>query len=440
MIKRPSLTTALTLKASLLVVPCVAGSQLPPEAVVLGIRKARAHQLAGRDAEQVAELEKLIEQNPDNATVLLELLDAYSQLKNPERIERIRELLRSRLAAPQNLPASVLADVTVDRRLGATEVRQAAAELERRAVEAGSDPALLRSALLGYERLDDLVKRRELVVRLLAAEPALRWRYELLQIDHESGRWEDVLHSVQALREQPIDQTWVSLFEIEALDQLARYDDCAAALDRLPLGRNTPEVVLDQLLRLAIVMLDAGRAAAAEKLIGRLHEHKPADVRFARLKAYLFGTVEQQVALEAQLFSSVIENQSVEVLVNDAAARMVRGDPQGAILLLERATTLSPENVVAWYNLVVAATKIERWPLVESAASRVIELDPKHARAYMMRGQARVKSQRFDDGMQDARRALGLDAALKPAWFVLYLGAKGKQDEAAASEYLQNSK
>jgi hypothetical protein len=99
----------------------------------------------------------------------------------------------------------VLAAVTIDQRLGATEVQQDTAELERRAVESGSDPVLLSRALLGYERLRDLVKRRELVVRLLAAEPALRWRYELLQIDYESGRWEDVLRSVKALREQPID-------------------------------------------------------------------------------------------------------------------------------------------------------------------------------------------------------------------------------------------
>jgi hypothetical protein len=204
-IKRRSLATALTLIACLQVMPCVTGSLLPPEEVVLGLRKARAHQLAGRDAEQVAELERLSEQNPDSATVLLELLDAYSQLKYPERIERIRELLRSRLEAPEYLPVSVLAAVTIDQRLGATEVQQATAELERRAVESGSDPVLLSRALLGYERLRDLVKRRELVVRLLAAEPALRWRYELLQIDYESGRWEDVLRSVKALREQPID-------------------------------------------------------------------------------------------------------------------------------------------------------------------------------------------------------------------------------------------
>ena len=417
-----------------------AAIDLPPEEVLLGLRQARAHELAGRVVEQRAVLEALVKNHPEDTKALFELFDFYSRNHDAENIARLRALLITQLQTPQRVPSSLLSDAIVDRRMGPAEIELMLAEVERRSALNSPDVALLRTLAAGYRRLDNPVKQRETLVRLIAVEPVLHWKYELIEIDQRLERWEDVLTELRALASETRRSTWLALRELDALVALGRIDEASSVIDHLVI---TPEIargLSEMAFARSIELLDRGSAPLAEKLLRRFSTANPSDRNLARAVAYLFGSVEDQAKLEASFVAGTLKSGDLETLVNDAAARVRAGDPASAIPLLEKATQVAPVNEVPRFNLAVAATKLEQWAVVERAATRTIEINNGQARARMLRAQARVKTGRIVEGMADAKAALAIDPALKQAWFVLYLGAKLQHDEAAAAEYLKKSK
>lgn len=417
-----------------------AAIELPPEDVLLAIRKARTHQAAGRVAEERAVLEKLVESHPTDTTSLLQLFDFYSRHADKDNIARLRTLLRAQLANAEHVPVSLLKAAIHDKRMDTQEVGLIVVELEKRSAAEPSDTMLLRTLLGGYERLEDRSKQRETIVRLVALEPPPRWRYELIWLDESLGRWEDVLTEVRALKTSKADADWLVLRELTALDALNRVDEAAAAIDRLQVTSATPETVIDELMARAMGFLDRGSTASAETLLRKLALAQPQKREIRRAIAYLFGTLEDQTSLEASFMETTLKSDDLETLINDAARRMMSGDAASAIPLLERAAVVAPKSELPWFNLAVAATKLERWPLVESAASKAIEINAAQPRALMLRAQARVKSGRVAEGMADAKAALAIDPKLKQAWYVLYLGANRLHDEKAAAVYLEKSR
>ncbi len=417
-----------------------AAIELPPEDVLLAIRKARTHQAAGRVVEERAVLEQLVESHPSDTTSLLQLFDFYSRHADKDNIARLRALLRAQLANAEQIPLSLLKAAIQDKRMDEQEVRLMLAELEKRFAAEPSDTSIPRMLLTGYERLDDPGKQREQIVRLLALEPSARWKFELIRIDESLGRWEDLLAEVRAIKPGNAEAGWLLLRELAALDALNRVGEMALIIDRLEVTAATAESVVDELMARAMGLLDRGDTASAEKLLRKLALAQPQKRELGRAVAYLFGTLEEQASLEASYMDKTLKSDNLETLINDAARRMMNGDAASAIPILERAAVVAPKSELPWFNLAVAATKLERWPLVESAAGKAIEINAAQPRALMLRAQARVKSGRVAEGMADAKAALAIDPKLKQAWYVLYLGANRLHDEKAAAEYLEKSR
>jgi len=94
---------------------------------------------------------------------------------------------------------------------------------------------------------------------------------------------------------------------------------------------------------------------------------------------------------------------------NRGIAKQAKGDLDGAIADFSRAIELDPKHAVAYYNRGIA--KQAKGDLDGAIAdfSRAIELDPKHAVAYNNRGNAKDDKGDLDGAIADYSRAIELD-------------------------------
>lgn len=110
----------------------------------------------------------------------------------------------------------------------------------------------------------------------------------------------------------------------------------------------------------------------------------------------------------------------------------MRGDAAGAILLLERATALRPDQAAGWHSLAVAYLEAGRLDEAQRSCRKVLEIDPRHARALANLGAIVQRRGAHGDAERHYRAALAADAQLAQCWFnlgmLLFQGAR--HDEA----------
>ncbi|MGB1922205.1 MAG: tetratricopeptide repeat protein, partial [Alcanivorax sp.] len=163
-----------------------------------------------------------------------------------------------------------------------------------------------------------------------------------------------------------------------------------------------------------------------------------ANVQAARL-LYQQGNSDQASALMASLARQHPEL-STSLTITEAEMRNDRGDPQGALILLDQAVEAEPDNTELLYSRAMIAEKTGDLAKLERDLRRVLSISPDDASALNALGYTLAnRTQRLDEAYDYISRALALrpndPAILDSMGWVLY--KRGELE--AARDYLRRA-
>ena len=410
--------------------------EVPPIDVVVALRRARIAEDAGDIADARLLLDTIARKHPKEVLPLIRLVafhDAHDT--GYEGLPSLRARLTERLADPAlPLPARSLRYLVQERSLGVEQL----AVLEKRFVQRlatteflAAEEVELRDALdVLYQRTDDLEKQRENLGRILQIEPTFRTRWTALGLDLRMERWEDALALVEQMASEPNPAIAVPRIRLGLLAQLGRTEALLEALD----APDTDAALDAELLyTVAWALEDAGESAGAESVWRRLVELDPEDAAAREALLYLHGSLEEQRALAAAEASHWQAEEDPDALLERGTELLTTGDAAAALPLLERAAPHHPDSEMAWYNLGLAAQKLERWELVAEAFGRAAELNAQRVESFFNLGIALYELERCEEALAPLERTLELDPSRYQAHYYRggCLGVLGRQDEAA---------
>jgi tetratricopeptide (TPR) repeat protein len=346
----------------------------------------------------------------------------------------IRARLAERLADPATpVPPGVLAYLgRLDRDL--EELELIANALERR-VEAAArsgreaaprDRVELDATLAPLQqRLGRLEAARATIDRLLAGDEPARWRWEAVALDRELERWESAERMLLEMLAVPGAPRELEGLHLDLLARLGRHAELDAKLEKLaaaPSEEDRPWVVA-MLLGGAWEARDAGRDGAAETMFRRALA-LDADCEEARQALlHLYGSAEERAAHEAAVEARRQSEDDPQRLFEEGSALLAAGDAATAIGLLERAAPALGGGLYAepsWYNLGLAAYKLERWRQAADAFGRAAELNGERIETHFQRGVALHRAGACAEAIPALERTLELAPTKHQARY--YLG------------------
>lgn len=408
---------------------------LPPVACVEALRAAR---IAGEKGDGDAErrgVEAALEVagcDLPAANELLRLLrsGAVAAESGPE----IRRRLTERLADPSvPLPPGILAYLA-GLEHDAGELEQLATALERRleaASRSGRQPApserveIDGTLVLLQQQLGRFEAARTTIDRLLATDDPARWRWQALALDRELERWESAERILLDMLAVPGAPRELEGLHLDLLARLGRHAELEARLEKLaaaPSDEDRPWVVA-MLLGGAWEARDAGRDGAAETMFRRALalDAESEEARLALL--HLYGSAEERAAHEAAIAARRQSEDDPQRLFEEGSALLAAGDAASAIALLERAAPALGGGVYAepsWYNLGLAAYKLERWRQAADAFGRAAGLNPDRVETHFQRGVALHRAGACAEAVPALERTLEVAPAKHQARY--YLG------------------
>lgn len=420
---------------------------LPPPECVRMLRDARLAGMRGDATDEIEILRAARRRFPAELAPLHALLELHRRqpLPDAERQE-LQATLAERLEDPEGgLPLAMLQRLAVDDGLGEGLLALILAQLERRV----GDPAEA-----DFETLELKAELEQRLGKLEAAAATLEelWRrtptvgLPLVELYTELERWPDVARvlrsmiddGARALRGRYV----LALSRAGAVDELLRQIDVWAGeevgmMQGEPSTRELLDIeTLGRWLTLAAWNLrDAGRDEDAERLFRRLLRADPENAEARAALLYLYASAEEQADEAAALAQRWEQETDARTLFDEGTQRLTSGDAAGAIELLRRAAPQLPDLEAAWYNLGLAAYRLEEWDTAESALGRAAELNPERADTVFFRGLALVELGRCADAIGALEQALALDPERTLAHYHLYRCYQDLGDTAAASRH-----
>ena len=385
--------------------PAAAPAAVPPEGLVLLLREARIAGMRGQDALERQKLEQAMKEYPGEIAPVLGWLERPATPgADPARRAGTWERLASFVADPARPVPMVLVERQVrDARTTPAERDRMVAALAARSVGLPTDVRLLE--LLAALQLETGRKAegRATLELLEAARPDRSQRLLLIRLDLALENYEPALARLaaeQAAAPHPVFRAWT----IRALAGAGRTEDLsketAALLADLSALREIP---YEETMQCVFALRDAGQDEAARELVAKLSQAFPGD-EILRLLAAGTGT-------------GRLAGQSVSpfALINEGATRIAAGDHAGAYEILSRAVAEGSGNEVGWYNLGLAAAKLEKWDEAERAMTKALAARPDLVAALRERGQARIRLGRPAEAIPDLERVLALKPGDKSA-------------------------
>lgn len=415
--------------------------QLPSEEVVLQLRRARIAGECGQTDRQRRILEEVARENPDEIPAVLALMEFYRSLPSSSAEARSarRTLRRLLLDTEREAHVALLQRFAIDPDASDDDLELIREMLAARAARE-EDPATLR--LLGalHEYFGHYEEARAAFGRALDLDPDPTVLGRCLSLDMELGRWKDALGLLRSGRAAAGNDLW-RYTAVRIFSGLGRVEELDAELEAI-LREETylPRVVLPDVIAAGFHLYDDGRTAHAERLFRHLASVFPEDLDLSTIIAHLFAGEKEMSARSAQIDDLWRRQGDAVALVNEGAARLSAGDAASALEILKRATALLPDSDLAWFNLGLAAERLERWPEAEAAFESAVSLNPRFAKAVARRGIARLRLGRIPEACADGKRALELQPGLQQARYLLRLCEKTMEDEATAGERLRRDR
>ncbi|MEM7584972.1 MAG: tetratricopeptide repeat protein, partial [Acidobacteriota bacterium] len=317
------------------------------------------------------------------------------------------------------------------------------------------DPTLLTLMASLQRRLGLYEAAFETVTRLASVQPSESIRWERFGLANRLERWSDAADILGPLVEEG---TFAHLrgTYIRLLGKAGRDDEVARQVDILLANHVevTPappaiDVSLnarsDAFYRGSLAALipvfwdlrDAGRDEEAGDLLRRILEVAPDFENAERLRIHLYGEAGELQALAAAQGERWSEEEDPQVLFDEGTRRLTAGDAEGAIDLLQRAAPEFPGLEAVWYNLGMAAYRLERWETVASAFGRASELNPQRGDSFFFGGIALAKLGRCTDAVSALESAVSLDPKRTLAHYYLWTCYASLGDGDAAGRHRQ---
>jgi tetratricopeptide (TPR) repeat protein len=319
--------------------------------------------------------------------------------------------------------------------------------------ETGELYRLIHTVDTPVERLGEIHKH---LLRRVASNPEeLRTLVLLHELSFRQARWADAADSLEKLyrlTRDPIHlfplislykslERWQAIADllanqlessedlriryIEALSHLGEAEKCLEQVDRLLSNQGAvselPGWYSEIVERTAWKLYDGGHEAAAERLFRRALELEPEAVHFRETLLYLFADPEEQ-RLHQERLAEQWQGESHPHGLYD----------EGALPLLRRAVHGLPKLEAAWYNLGMAAYRVEDWETVDRAFAHAAELQPEREASFFFRGIALGKLERCEESVEALKQAETLDPERALTYYYLYfcLDRLGRSDEA----------
>lgn len=419
-----------------------APARLPAEDCVRQIREARILSSQGQQDAARRLLWQAVEDYPTEVLPLIDLSLLHRAGTFPDEEEaRLWELMRARAADPAStLPFASLVELAED-----NDAPRHDLSLLRDAIRArmeaspGDDPRLLEIVALLDERLGEPETARKLLGRLLEIRPSddLRWR--CAELDARLGNWESALALLRVLRGSAPDSSRVRKQMVVALAKTGRTEELekeVAPLLEGPPERGSHPHAIETLLEAAWALRDAGLDAKAEKAFRLVLQAVPDQKEAKSALLRLYGTAEERAALDAEVAQRWSEEQDPDALLAEASARLAAGDAQAAYDLLRRAAPALPDSEIAWYDLGLAAFKLERWDEAEQALEKAAAINPERVEVLFNLGAAQQKLGRCDRAVETLGRLLEKDPSMTQAHYYLYACYRDMGDAVRAAQEL----
>ncbi len=262
----------------------------------------------------------------------------------------------------------------------------------------------LRVLAVVASRLGDDHAARAAIEPLLAHEPTPELRWLCVGFDRRLGNWVSVVTMLEALAvEDPEMAGLARLGLVEAYAKADRPEKALATVDRLLADDaripGSKDWVADALLRTAWALWDGGRRDQARTALERVIDVDPENEVAVAALELLFGNAEARRTHAVRAQQLRADSDDAEALLDEGTQRLAVGDAEGAIGLLERAAEGLPDNDVAWYNLGLAAIRLERWNVAADALSRADELKPGDPGLAMNLGTALARAGRCESAL-----------------------------------------
>jgi tetratricopeptide (TPR) repeat protein len=411
-------------------------AELPPPGCLRILREARIAQELGEDEKALALFSRALEEYPTEILPVEELLSRREGLGlDAERVGELQVHLARRLADP-SLPLDAgsihfLVTTAGDERPDLLEALVAA--IEARGEPLASDPVVTRAVAAAQGRLGRAEEARATLERLLADDPDFGVVSRALQLDLELGRWESALSLVDAHLEDPELAPVLGPFRLELLARTGRTSELLEELDRLH-SRHAELLsahgVQQLLKRIAWGLYDAGQHDEAERIWREILARRPEDTEARQVVAHLFADEDGQLAAVDRQLAGVEDSAKLLELGTEYLAA---GDDQRAYELLSRISR-GARDEVAWFNLGLAALRLERWEEASAAFRESIQRNPRRPGGYRNLGTALWEAGRCAEAIPVLERAAELEPDRVSTWYYLAKCHQSDGDAARAAE------
>jgi tetratricopeptide (TPR) repeat protein len=412
-------------------------SALPPEEVVLQLRAARIAGERGLVEEQRRLLDEIARAHPREPAALLALMEFYSSLPDGSaEAAKARSALRDLLLTPRrDAPLALLQRFALDHRTTKEDLELLAELLAVRTERREDEPGafLLLSGI--QESLDRREEARSTLGALLRQRGDPEVRQRCIHLDILLERWDEALRLVRIQRgvlgEKVLRLAAVQIYAALGMVKELRTEVTAFMSERVLLTHHH----LPRMISAGFALYDDGHTKEAAEWFGFLSSRFADDPDLASIQAGLFHRPGQPGARAAGADPANDQRLPVD-LMNEGTALLAAGDPHGAYPILKRAASILGENDLAWFNLGLAASELQRWREAEAAFHRAVTLSPRFVKGLVQRAQARLRLQRIDEAVADAEAALRLEPDTKAAYLVLYHCEMARGNEKRAREIL----
>ena len=409
---------------------------LPPEDCVLMMREARVAAMAGDDATAIARLREAAETWPDELVPLFALLDYHrTHGAADEEVHRLRELLARRLADPEaELPPGTVEYLASAPNVAPEELTLVLEAVTRRLAVRPDDYALLGQAARLQIKLDRTDEAHGTLRAMQALRDDIGVVWTCLALDERAERDDEIAEHLRTLLAASPEAIDLRLRLIETLARAGRFEGMAEQVDRLalePTDHPSPgdKRILDQLLDVAWQLRDQGDDAQAEAIFRRILavDADNAPARSAML--HFYSTDEERAAHEAAMRAHWDQESDADALLAEGASLLAGGNAQNAFDLLQRAAAALPRSEIAQFNLGLAAIRLERWEVADTALASACELNPNRAEALFNHGIALVYLKRYPEAIERLDRTVAMRPDLYQAHYYLSLAYRNTGDD-----------
>lgn len=416
----------------------VAAAELPPLECVALLRQARVAAVSGDAAKELALLKKAGDRFPDEMAPLHALLDHHTRSPlDPTVLKEVQDQILKRLEREPPPPLGVLRLFRLGQEVDRSTLEAIAAHLEKRSQKAPDDHQVLSH--LGYVlvRLKKEAEATIVLEQLHKLKPPRGIDWPLYHAYVRAGRFADAtlligqgidtdvwmrpryiaLLGKAGKKEEQVKQAEIYLAELALPQTLGNQPDMPALPQRDSFVSSEADLLeqrinnSNELVVIAWDLYDAGQNALAERYFRRALEFHPENEAARKPVLHLFASDQERAALAAEQKEFWQKAEDPVALFQEGTRLFSAGDVQGAFPLLKKAmTSMEYRNTeAAWYNLGMAAYKLEQWRDAADALVKAGKLNSNRPQSALFAGLALVKLNRCAEAVPQLERALRLD-------------------------------